>query len=183
LKENEFKDLYPEESNIETKEYVKDLQIDTDFELLFSDEYINNVSERLSLYNELGTVKKRRGIVFQNKLIDRFGPMPPRAKALMNSIHQVDCNPNWNRKISDETRQDDWVFHFDQQSDYYQSKRFHQVLQFVQKNSSILNERKQTSAVLRLLLTFDNVKHQNSARIYGAIEENKTMQFPAFVLT
>jgi transcription-repair coupling factor (superfamily II helicase) len=62
LKENEFKDLYPEESNIETKEYVKDLQIDTDFELLFSDEYINNVSERLSLYNELGTVKKRRGI-------------------------------------------------------------------------------------------------------------------------
>jgi transcription-repair coupling factor (superfamily II helicase) len=52
----------PEESNIETKEYVKDLQIDTDFELLFSDEYINNVSERLSLYNELGTVKKRRGI-------------------------------------------------------------------------------------------------------------------------
>jgi transcription-repair coupling factor (superfamily II helicase) len=61
LKENEFKDLYPEESNIETKEYVKDLQIDTDFELLFSDEYINNVSERLSLYNELGT-KKRRGI-------------------------------------------------------------------------------------------------------------------------
>jgi transcription-repair coupling factor (superfamily II helicase) len=30
LKENEFKDLYPEENNIETKEYVKDLQIDTD---------------------------------------------------------------------------------------------------------------------------------------------------------
>jgi hypothetical protein len=27
LKENEFKDLYPEESNIETKEYVKDLLI------------------------------------------------------------------------------------------------------------------------------------------------------------
>jgi transcription-repair coupling factor (superfamily II helicase) len=54
-----IKDLYPEESNIETKEYVKDLQIDTDFELLFSDEYIN-VSERLSLYNELGTVKMKK---------------------------------------------------------------------------------------------------------------------------
>ena len=87
LKENEFKDLYPEENDIETKEYVKDLQIDTDFELLFSDEYINNVSERLSLYNELGAVKNEEElIVFQNKLIDRFGPMPPRAKALMNSI-------------------------------------------------------------------------------------------------
>jgi hypothetical protein len=87
-------------------------------------------------------------------------------------------------KISDETRQDDWVFHFDQQSDYYQSKRFHQVLQFVQKNSSICKMKEnKPPAVLRLLLTFDNVKHQNSARIYGAIEENKTMQFPAFVLT
>jgi transcription-repair coupling factor (superfamily II helicase) len=58
LKENEFKDLYPEENNIETKEYVKDLQID-DFELLFSDEYIN-ISERLSLYNELGAVKMKK---------------------------------------------------------------------------------------------------------------------------
>jgi transcription-repair coupling factor (superfamily II helicase) len=37
LKENEFKDLYPTENNLETKEYVKDLQIETDFELLFSD--------------------------------------------------------------------------------------------------------------------------------------------------
>jgi transcription-repair coupling factor (superfamily II helicase) len=71
LKENEFKDLYPEENNIETKEYVKDLQID-DFELLFSDEYIN-ISERLSLYNELGAVKNEEElIIFQNKLIDRL---------------------------------------------------------------------------------------------------------------
>jgi transcription-repair coupling factor (superfamily II helicase) len=70
LKENEFKDLYPEESNIETKEYVKDLQIDTDFELLFSDEYINNVSERLSLYNELGTVKNEEELVVFQK-VDR----------------------------------------------------------------------------------------------------------------
>jgi transcription-repair coupling factor (superfamily II helicase) len=42
LKENEFKDLYPEEKISRSKEYVKDLQIDTDFEL-FSDEYINNI--------------------------------------------------------------------------------------------------------------------------------------------
>ena len=87
LKENEFKDLYENEDSGIEKEYVKDLQIDTDFELLFSDEYINNVTERLSLYNELGNVKTEEElIVFQNKLIDRFGPMPPRALALMNSI-------------------------------------------------------------------------------------------------
>lgn len=166
LKENEFKDLYPEENNLETKEYVKDLQIDTDFELLFSDEYINNVSERLSLYNELGAVKNEEElIVFQNKLIDRFGPMPPRAKALMNSIRikWIATRIGIEKLVM---KQGKMIGYFisDQQSDYYQSKRFQDVLQFVQKHSSICKmKEKQTPAGLRLLLTFDNVKNTRTA--------------------
>ncbi|RTY85315.1 transcription-repair coupling factor [Flavobacterium sp. LS1P28] len=166
LKENEFKDLYPEENNLETKEYVKDLQIDTDFELLFSDEYINNVSERLSLYSELGAVKNEEElIIFQNKLIDRFGPMPPRAKALMNSIRikWIATRIGIEKLVM---KQGKMIGYFisDQQSDYYQSKRFNQVLLFVQKNSSICKmKEKQTPAGLRLLLTFDNVKNTRRA--------------------
>ncbi|RTY81992.1 transcription-repair coupling factor [Flavobacterium sp. ZB4P23] len=166
LKENEFKDLYPEENNLETKEYVKDLQIDTDFELLFSDEYINNVSERLSLYNELGAVKNEEElIIFQNKLIDRFGPMPPRAKALMNSIRikWIATRIGIEKLVM---KQGKMIGYFisDQQSDYYQSKRFNQALLFVQKNSSICKmKEKQTPAGLRLLLTFDNVKNTRRA--------------------
>jgi transcription-repair coupling factor (superfamily II helicase) len=39
------------------------------------------------LYSELGTIKNEEELkLFQIKLIDRFGPMPPRAIALMNSI-------------------------------------------------------------------------------------------------
>src|SRR5690606_40694028 len=43
LKENEFRELY----NIkeENRDYVKDTQIDSDFELLFPDDYINGRSE------------------------------------------------------------------------------------------------------------------------------------------
>ncbi|PIF61431.1 MULTISPECIES: transcription-repair coupling factor [unclassified Flavobacterium] len=166
LKENEFKDLYPEENNLETKEYVKDLQIDTDFELLFSDEYINNVSERLSLYNELGAVKNEEElIIFQNKLIDRFGPMPPRANALMNSIRikWIATRIGIEKLVM---KQGKMIGYFvsDQQSDYYQSNRFYQVLQFVQKHSSICKmKEKQTPAGLRLLLTFDNVKNTRTA--------------------
>ena len=166
LKENEFKDLYPEENNLETKEYVKDLQIDTDFELLFSDEYINNVSERLRLYNELGAVKNEEElIVFQNKLIDRFGSLPPRAKALMNSIRikWIATHIGIEKLVM---KQGKMIGYFisDQQSDYYQSNRFNQVLQFVQKNSSICKmKEKQTPAGLRLLLTFDNVKNTRTA--------------------
>ncbi|MGO4905481.1 transcription-repair coupling factor [Flavobacterium sp. W20_MBD1_R3] len=166
LKENEFKELYPEENNLETKEYVKDLQIDTDFELLFSDEYINNVSERLSLYSELGLVKNEEElIVFQNKLIDRFGPMPPRAKALMNSIRikWIATRVGIEKLVM---KQGKMIGYFvsDQQSKYYQSNRFQAVLQFVQKNSSICKmKEKQTPAGLRLLLTFDNVKNTRTA--------------------
>jgi len=161
LKENEFKELYENEDTGIEKEYVKDLQIDTDFELLFSDDYINNVNERLSLYNELGNVTNEEElIVFQNKLIDRFGPMPPRALALMNSIRI-----KWvATKIGVEKlvmKQGKMICYFvsDQQSDYYTSKRFQQVLQFVQIQSKICKmKEKQTPAGLRLLLTFDNVK-------------------------
>jgi transcription-repair coupling factor (superfamily II helicase) len=166
LKENEFKDLYPEENNIETKEYVKDLQIDTDFELLFSDEYINNISERLSLYNELGAVKNEEElVVFQNKLIDRFGPLPPRANALMNSIRikWVATRVGIEKLVM---KQGKMIGYFvsDQQSDYYQSNRFHQVLQFVQKHPSLCKmKEKQTANGLRLLLTFDNVKSTRRA--------------------
>jgi hypothetical protein len=39
----------------------------------------------------------------------------------------MDCYTVLESKISDEARQDDWLFCLDQQSDYYQSKRFHQV--------------------------------------------------------
>ncbi|CAM3948589.1 transcription-repair coupling factor [Flavobacterium weaverense] len=169
LKENEFKDLYPEENDIETKEYVKDLQIDTDFELLFSDEYINNVSERLSLYNELGAVKNEEElIIFQNKLIDRFGPMPPRAKALMNSIRikWIATRLGIEKLVMKKGKMIGY-FVSDQQSDYYQSKRFTNMIQFVTKNSNICKiKEKETPTGLKLLLTFENVKNTRIALEY-----------------
>src|SRR5690606_34218599 len=73
LKEYEFIDLYEEEQNVDTQEYVKEIVIDSDYELLFPDEYINTVSERLVLYNELATLKTEEALLaFQNKLIARY---------------------------------------------------------------------------------------------------------------
>jgi transcription-repair coupling factor (superfamily II helicase) len=161
LKENEFKELYPEENDIDTKEYVKDIQIDADFELLFPDEYINNVSERLVLYNELGAVKDESGLKeFERKLIDRFGPLPKQAVALLNSIRikWIATRVGIEKLV---LKQGKMIGYFvsDQQSDYYQSAKFRNVLQFVQKQSSLCKmKEKQTVNGLRLLLTFDNVK-------------------------
>ena len=75
LKENEFKDLYNQDED-QIKEYVKEVQIDTDFEILFPDDYISSIAERLSLYKELSELETEEEIqVFEKKLIDRFGEL------------------------------------------------------------------------------------------------------------
>jgi transcription-repair coupling factor (superfamily II helicase) len=166
LKENEFKDLYQEENDIETKEFVKDIQIDTDFELLFPDEYINNITERLNLYNELSQIKDEATLQqFEQKLIDRFGALPKPAIALLNSVRI-----KWKATAMGIERlmmkQGKMVGYFigDQQSDFYQSNRFMKVLQFAQRNGNVCKiKEKETKNGLRLLLTFENVKSVNKA--------------------
>ena len=166
LKENEFKDLYESENNEETKEYVKDIQIDADFELLFPDDYINNITERLNLYNELSKIKTEEELqVYEQKLMDRFGPLPKPAIALMNSVRI-----KWKAaSIGLEKlviKQGKMVGYFisDQQSNFYQSTKFMRVVQKVQQNGNLCKmKEKQTKAGLRLLLTFDNVKSVNKA--------------------
>lgn len=166
LKENEFKDLYQEENDIETKEFVKDIQIDTDFELLFPDEYINNITERLNLYNELSQIKDEATLQqFEQKLIDRFGALPKPAIALLNSVRI-----KWKATAMGIERllmkQGKMVGYFigDQQSNFYQSNRFMNVLQFAQRNGTVCKmKEKETKNGLRLLLTFENVKSVNKA--------------------
>jgi transcription-repair coupling factor (superfamily II helicase) len=166
LKENEFKDLYDDVEGETEKEYVKDLQIDTDFELLFPDEYVNNISERLNLYNELGTIKDEAGLIaFEAKLVDRFGALPKQAQALMISmrIKWLATKMGLEKLV---LKQGKMVGYFvgDQQSDYYQSASFRKVLQFVQKYQTLAKmKEKQTKNGLRLLLTFENVKSLKKA--------------------
>nr|WP_052123216.1 transcription-repair coupling factor [Flavobacterium beibuense] len=167
LKENEFKDLYEEVEGTTEKEYVKDIQIDTDFELLFPDEYVNNITERLNLYNELGNIKNEEELVaFEQKLTDRFGALPKQAEALLTSmrIKWVATKMGIEKLV---LKQGKMLGYFvsDQQSAFYQSGNFHKVLQFVQKNPTLIRmKEKQTKNGLRLLITFDNVKSVKKAK-------------------
>jgi len=87
LKENEFKELYDEVEGHVEKVFVKETQIDSDFELLFPDDYINNITERLNLYTELNQVKGAAALVrFEAELVDRFGELPTQAEDLLNSV-------------------------------------------------------------------------------------------------
>ena len=161
LKENEFKDLYEEENKEENKVFVKDTQIDTDFEILFPDDYINNITERLNLYNELSNISKEEDLkIYEQKLIDRFGKLPKEAIDLLDSlrIKWFAANAGVEKLV---IKQGKMICYFvgDQNSPYYQSSKFRKVLLFVQQHSNLCKmKEKQTKNGLRLLLTFENVK-------------------------
>jgi transcription-repair coupling factor (superfamily II helicase) len=159
LKENEFKDLYQDDQT--EKEYVKDITIDTDFELLFPDDYVNNITERLILYTKLNDLKTEEELQkFELDLIDRFGEMPIQVVDLLNSVRI-----KWiATKIGLEKvvmKQGKMIGYFinDQQSAFYQSHGFSKVLQYIQKHPQAAKmKEKQTRSGLRLLLTFEHIK-------------------------
>jgi len=164
LKENEFKDLYNEDEA--NKVYVKEVTIDTDFELLFPDSYVNNIAERLNLYTQLNNLKTEEELyIFEKDLIDRFGELPKEVTDLLNSV-QI----KWlATKIGFEKiimKQGKLIGYFlnDQQSRFYQSANFTKVLKFVQTNPSACKmKEKQTRSGLRLMLTFENIKSVKQA--------------------
>ena len=156
LKENEFKELYNQEED-QIKEYVKEVQIDTDFEILFPDDYISSIAERLSLYKELSEFETEEEIqIFEKKLIDRFGELPVEAADLLDSVRLkwVARTLGLERVILKQKRMIGY-FLSDQQSDFYQSPFFSKVLKYVQSHGqSCVMKEKQTKKGLRLLITF-----------------------------
>ena len=164
LKENEFKDLYNEKE--EDKVYVKDVTIDSDFELLFPDDYVNNIAERLSLYTKLNELKTESELQkFESELIDRFGELPKQVSDLLNSVQikWIATKAGFEKIVM---KQGKLIGYFvnDQQSSFYQSKNFTKVLQFIQSNPNACKmKEKQTRNGLRLLLTFEQVKSVKQA--------------------
>jgi len=159
LKENEFKDLY-QEAGKSKGTYVKDLQLDTDFELLFPDDYINNVTERLTLYTELNRLKSETELQeFRSHLEDRFGPLPDPASDLLESVRlKWMASALGLEKLVLKNGKFVGYFIADQDSAFYQSEGFGKLLRYVQSHpgQGRLKE-KQTRNGLRLLLILEEI--------------------------
>lgn len=165
LKENEFKELY-EETEGKDKIFVKETQLDSDFELLFPDDYINNTTERLNLYTELNTLKTEEDLIkFESQLIDRFGAYPTQVEDLLNSVRiKWIATGIGLEKVVLKKGILMGYFISDQESAFYQSREFSNVLSYVQQHSKTCRlKEKQTRNGLRLLLIFDGIKSVNKA--------------------
>jgi transcription-repair coupling factor (superfamily II helicase) len=161
LKEKEFKELYETtDTEFKNRAFVKEVTIDTDFEILFPDDYVNNITERLNLYTKLNEIKDQAGLeAFQKTLEDRFGELPPEVISLFDSVRikWIAIKMGIERVIIKQGR---FIGYFisDQQSDFYQTQGFSKVLAFAQKNASNVKiKEKNTRGGLRLLLTIENV--------------------------
>ncbi|MAZ72931.1 MAG: transcription-repair coupling factor [Flavobacteriaceae bacterium] len=161
LKEKEFKNLYAEtDKDFKNRKFVKEVVIDTDFELLFPDDYVNNITERLNLYTKLNELKTEKDLQkFEKELLDRFGELPEEVEDLLNSVRikWMAIEMGLERVVMKKGR---FIGYFisDQQSDFYQSPAFSKMLQFVQTHSQTVKmKEKQTRNGLRLLLTIEKV--------------------------
>ena len=62
LKRTEFKELFKEEI-AKQDDFVQDCTIDTDLEILIPDEYVENITERLYLYQRLANCETEEDLV------------------------------------------------------------------------------------------------------------------------
>ena len=67
--------------------WCADSQLETDLPVCFPTEYIENISERITLYRELDGLRYEEQLTaYKKRLIDRFGPLPEQAEELLEVV-------------------------------------------------------------------------------------------------
>ncbi|HOK99147.1 MAG TPA: transcription-repair coupling factor [Bacteroidales bacterium] len=154
VKEEEYRHLFFKEEArsetaketinvLQTHQFVLDCQIDTDFEIMLPESYIENITERIRLYRELDAIKSEEDLKkFEHKLIDRFGPIPEPAQQLMDIVRlrRLAMELGFER-ISIKNERMTVYFVQNQQSPYYQSEIFGHILQYVQRHPQVFRFR------------------------------------------
>ncbi|MGE6394492.1 transcription-repair coupling factor [Chryseobacterium scophthalmum] len=89
LKDDEnFENLFEnEEDRNKLFKSVKEVNIDTDLELMLPDFYVSSTEERLLLYQKLAEIDNEKDLQkFESELKDRFGNLPSEAVNLLKSV-------------------------------------------------------------------------------------------------
>lgn len=156
LKRTSFKDLFKEEIS-KQDDFVSDCTIDTDLEILIPDNYVESITERLSLYTRLDNCEKEEELVaFHAEMIDRFGPMPSQVEDLFTTVR---CR--WlavelgfeKMSLKDETMRCYFINKND--SPYFESPVFHGIIQYLQTG---VNNARLKQVAKNFLLVVDDIK-------------------------
>lgn len=162
LKQTQFKELFADQV-AEKQEYVRDVQIDTDLEMLIPDAYITNINERMSIYTRLDNVANEEQITqFKTELTDRFGKVPRQVEELFNGIRLRWLAKDMGlERIIFKGRKLRCYFVENPESVFYDSQLFKQIMQVIGQ--------KQTTGTIKqtdkhLILIFEQVQSMSHAR-------------------
>ncbi|MBO9639777.1 MAG: transcription-repair coupling factor [Siphonobacter aquaeclarae] len=136
LKENEFKDLFADELAKAANNLRVECQIETDLPVLIPENYVSNISERLSLYNRLDSLKDEAELLkFREEITDRFGPVPQEVGDLIGLVRvRWKAEQIGFEKLTLKQNTLKGTFVSGEHEAYYQSDRFGRVLDFVKGN-------------------------------------------------
>ena len=133
LRTTDFKDVFADEID-RKNDYVSDCTIDTDMELLIPDTYVENITERLSLYTQLDDIETDEALVkFGVELTDRFGPIPPQVQDLFTTLtcRRIACELGFEKMIL-KGQQMRLYFVSNPDSKYFESDTFNHILKYIQ---------------------------------------------------
>lgn len=137
LKNEEFVDVYhaaKENEKIAGDNFVEDVQIESDLELLFPAAYIPNDSERITLYRELDNMERELDVIqFVERLEDRFGAIPKEGRELIRVVRlRMLARSLGIEKVVLKNRKMSLFLVPNNESPYYQSIAFDKLLGYVQ---------------------------------------------------
>ena len=119
-------------------DFVSDCTIDTDLEILIPDDYVESITERLSLYTRLDNCENEKELQsFEKELTDRFGPIPAEVKDLITTVRcrwkAVDLGFE-KMTLKDKTLRCYFINKHD--SPYFESDVFKNVMQYLQTGTN-----------------------------------------------
>lgn len=136
LRESEFKELFSERNSDQLFQFVNDCVLETDLEVRIPDDYVNNVAERLAIYQQMDGLKTEQELdAFRLDLIDRFGAIPSQVDELFLSFKLRWLAQKLGvEKLVLKSSKMIGYFVVNPQSKFYESSVFTKVLDYMQKN-------------------------------------------------
>lgn len=166
LKDDEnFENLFEnEEDRNKLFKSTREVNIDTDLELMLPDDYVSSTEERLSLYQKLADIQSAKELEqFENELIDRFGTLPDEAINLLKSVEL-----KW---LAAEIGFDKLVvknkvflgyFPANPQDKFYQSEKFKKIIAYLTQNPADATLKEKNN---QLMMRKDNVKNVDDVNL------------------
>jgi transcription-repair coupling factor (superfamily II helicase) len=171
------KDMQLADTQVKTafsKAFVKDTVLETDFELLIPDRYIENITERLNTYKQLDEAQTEEELeTLQKNLEDRFGPLPQQVLNLADAIRMRRRAMYLGfEKLVLKNGKMLAYFISKQESEYYNSEAFKSILLYAQKNPAYCALKEQGT---RFYISIQNVKSVKDVMvIFTGIEKLMT---------